>query len=113
LGNKTNVDCARKAYLSHMRAYSTHPSNEKHIFHIRHLHIGHLAKAFALRDAPTAVTSGGGKGVSMDQRQRMNEPDTKRDRQQKGSLTIRIQPNHACRVPFDHKGVCRRKEGSC
>jgi ATP-dependent RNA helicase DDX31/DBP7 len=35
-----------------MRAYSTHPSNEKHIFHIRHLHLGHLAKSFALRDAP-------------------------------------------------------------
>lgn len=39
-----------------MRAYATHPSNEKHIFHIRHLHLGHLAKAFALREAPTAVT---------------------------------------------------------
>lgn len=42
-----------------MRAYATHPSNEKHIFHIRHLHIGHLAKSFALRDAPTSVSSGG------------------------------------------------------
>ena len=42
--------------MSHMRAYATHPSNEKHIFHIRHLHLGHLAKSFALRDAPTSVT---------------------------------------------------------
>lgn len=41
--------------MSHMRAYATHPSNEKHIFHIRHLHIGHLAKAFALREAPASV----------------------------------------------------------
>jgi ATP-dependent RNA helicase DDX31/DBP7 len=41
-----------------MRAYATHPSNEKHIFHVRHLHIGHLAKAFALREAPKAVTGG-------------------------------------------------------
>lgn len=47
---------ARKAYLSHMRAYATHPSSEKHLFHIRHLHLGHLAKAFALREAPNAVT---------------------------------------------------------
>jgi ATP-dependent RNA helicase DDX31/DBP7 len=39
-----------------MRAYATHPSNEKHIFHIRYLHIGHLAKSFALRDAPKAAT---------------------------------------------------------
>lgn len=44
-----------------MRAYSTHPSNEKHIFHIRHLHIGHLAKAFALREAPKSVTGTGTK----------------------------------------------------
>lgn len=40
-----------------MRAYATHPSDEKHIFHVRHLHIGHLAKSFALRDAPNAITS--------------------------------------------------------
>jgi ATP-dependent RNA helicase DDX31/DBP7 len=38
-----------------MRAYATHPSSEKHIFHIRNLHMGHLAKAFALRDAPNLV----------------------------------------------------------
>jgi ATP-dependent RNA helicase DDX31/DBP7 len=47
-----------------MRAYATHPSNEKHIFHIRHLHMGHLAKAFALREAPKNVSgiSGGSSG---------------------------------------------------
>lgn len=44
-----------------MRAYATHPSTEKHIFHIRNLHMGHLAKAFALRDAPKSVKGGGAK----------------------------------------------------
>jgi len=39
-----------------LRAYATHPANEKHIFHIRHLHLGHLAKAFALREAPKSIT---------------------------------------------------------
>ena len=43
-----------------MRAYATHPSSEKHIFHIRNLHLGHLAKAFALREAPKAVKAAGG-----------------------------------------------------
>ncbi|KAI0630308.1 DEAD-domain-containing protein [Trametes polyzona] len=57
LRDKQNAEIARKAFLSHMRAYATHPSDEKHIFHIRNLHLGHLAKAFALREAPTAVTS--------------------------------------------------------
>ncbi|KIJ49452.1 hypothetical protein M422DRAFT_204767 [Sphaerobolus stellatus SS14] len=52
-----NAELARKAYVSHMRAYATHPSDEKHIFHIRHLHLGHLAKSFALREAPNMVTN--------------------------------------------------------
>ncbi|TFK44368.1 P-loop containing nucleoside triphosphate hydrolase protein [Crucibulum laeve] len=64
LRKKENVTSARKAYLSHIRAYATHPSNEKHIFHIRNLHLGHLAKAFALREAPKSVTAAGGKSKS-------------------------------------------------
>ena len=31
------------------------------MFHVRHLHLGHLAKAFSLREAPSAVTNGGSK----------------------------------------------------
>ncbi|KAF7376333.1 RNA helicase [Mycena sanguinolenta] len=61
LRNKENAGAARKAFLSHMRAYATHPSSEKHIFHVRHLHLGHLAKSFALREAPKAVSSADGK----------------------------------------------------
>ncbi|KAF9482175.1 DEAD-domain-containing protein [Pholiota conissans] len=61
LQNKENAQLARQGFLSHMRAYATHPSNEKHIFHIRNLHMGHLAKAFALRDAPKSVKVPGGK----------------------------------------------------
>ncbi|KAJ7163620.1 P-loop containing nucleoside triphosphate hydrolase protein [Mycena crocata] len=63
LRKKENAGFARKAYLSHMRAYATHPSSEKHIFHVRHLHLGHLAKSFALRDAPKSVSSAGGAGA--------------------------------------------------
>ncbi|RDX55059.1 DEAD-domain-containing protein [Lentinus brumalis] len=57
LRDKQNAEYARKAFVSHMRAYATHPSDEKHMFHIRNLHLGHLAKAFALRDAPTSLKS--------------------------------------------------------
>ncbi|KAF5380474.1 hypothetical protein D9615_004556 [Tricholomella constricta] len=60
LRKKENAGFARKAYLSHMRAYATHPAKEKHIFHIRHLHLGHLAKSFALREAPKAVMNSQG-----------------------------------------------------
>ncbi|KAJ6587123.1 P-loop containing nucleoside triphosphate hydrolase protein [Mycena vulgaris] len=63
LRKKENAGFARKAFLSHMRAYATHPSSEKHIFHVRHLHLGHLAKSFALRDAPKSVSTAGGAGT--------------------------------------------------
>ncbi|KAI0093213.1 P-loop containing nucleoside triphosphate hydrolase protein [Irpex rosettiformis] len=64
LHGKENAEFARKAFRSHVRAYATHPSDEKHIFHVRHLHLGHLAKAFALREAPSSVTGGGSKNKS-------------------------------------------------
>ena len=35
-----------------IRAYATYPKSLKHVFHIRNLHLGHLAKAFGLRTAP-------------------------------------------------------------
>ncbi|KAF8441625.1 P-loop containing nucleoside triphosphate hydrolase protein [Boletus edulis BED1] len=62
LRRKDHLELARRAFLSHMRAYSTHPTDEKHMFHVRNLHIGHLAKAFALREAPKTVTGSGKKG---------------------------------------------------
>jgi len=49
----STTELARNGFKSHLRAYATHPSGEKHIFHVRNLHSGHLAKAFALRDAPS------------------------------------------------------------
>lgn len=44
-----------------MRAYATHPSNEKQFFHVKNLHLGHMAKAFGLREAPAGIGGGGGK----------------------------------------------------
>lgn len=46
---------ARKAFLSHVRAYATHSAEEKQFFNVRALHLGHLAKAFALREAPRSL----------------------------------------------------------
>ena len=46
---------ARRAFASFVRAYSTHSVEEKAFFHPRSLHLGHLAKAFALREAPSTL----------------------------------------------------------
>ena len=68
-----------------MRAYATHPSDEKHIFHIRHLHLGHLAKAFALREAPTTLKSKGSKAVARTKQRTAPGKATPADRKSKSA----------------------------
>ncbi|KAL8694830.1 MAG: hypothetical protein Q9218_000589 [Villophora microphyllina] len=43
---------AKKAFVSHVRAYATHVARERTMFDVKALHLGHLAKAFALRERP-------------------------------------------------------------
>ena len=51
------AEMARRAFQSHVRAYATHVAAERAMFNIANLHLGHWAKAFALRERP------GGMGV--------------------------------------------------
>lgn len=48
-------EIAKRAFQSHVRAYATHIAAERKWFDIKDLHLGHLAKAFGLRDAPGRV----------------------------------------------------------
>lgn len=63
-------DMARKAFISHVRAYATHVAKEREFFDVKELHLGHLAKAFALRERPGKMgrgTDGIGKTVTRTQ----------------------------------------------
>jgi ATP-dependent RNA helicase DDX31/DBP7 len=57
-------EMAKRAFQSHVRAYATHVAAERKWFDIKELHLGHLAKAFGLRDAPGRmnVPGMGGRG---------------------------------------------------
>ncbi|KAF2083707.1 DEAD-domain-containing protein [Saccharata proteae CBS 121410] len=55
LENPDQLERARRGYQSHVRAYATHVAAERHMFNIKSLHLGHLAKAFALRDKPGSI----------------------------------------------------------
>lgn len=46
------LEIATDAFISHIRAYATHLSNERDIFNVKHVHLGHLAKSFGLRETP-------------------------------------------------------------
>ncbi|KAH8425474.1 putative ATP-dependent RNA helicase [Aspergillus melleus] len=70
LDNPEYLEMARRAYQSHIRAYATHIANERSMFNIKELHLGHLAKAFALRDRPSKINVPG---------LRPGQEDTKKD----------------------------------
>ncbi|KAI5293339.1 ATP-dependent RNA helicase dbp7, partial [Ascosphaera atra] len=55
LENNKVLEMARRAYQSHIRAYATHLAGERKYFNIKDLHLGHLAKSFALRDRPAKI----------------------------------------------------------
>jgi ATP-dependent RNA helicase DDX31/DBP7 len=64
LSDPRHGEIAKRAFQSHVRAYATHVAAERKWFDIKELHLGHLAKAFGLRDAPGRmnVPGMGGRG---------------------------------------------------
>lgn len=55
LASPFRLEAARRAFQSHVRAYATHVADERKYFDIKSLHLGHLAKAFALRERPSGM----------------------------------------------------------
>ncbi|GMI39833.1 hypothetical protein TeGR_g5363 [Tetraparma gracilis] len=52
------VGLGKKAFVSFIRAYSAKEKAVRHIFSSRTLHLGHIARSFALRDSPTELKAG-------------------------------------------------------
>ncbi|CAM9857342.1 unnamed protein product [Ascophyllum nodosum] len=57
-GDKILLDRARAAFQSHVRAYAARAPDSRAVFQVRSLHLGHVARSFALKDPPTAVKVG-------------------------------------------------------
>lgn len=49
------LEMARSAYTSYLRSYPTKEKAVRHIFSARALHLGHVARSFALKEPPTAL----------------------------------------------------------
>lgn len=52
------LDAARQAFRSHVRAYATHVKEERGVFDMSELHLGHVVKSFGLREAPGGIGGG-------------------------------------------------------
>lgn len=68
---------AKNAFVSWVRGYAAHKGELKSIFVVKKLHLGHVAKSFALREQPSLV----GKSHHKETMKR------KRDERQKGQQT--------------------------
>ncbi|KAK4080368.1 hypothetical protein Trihar35433_1473 [Trichoderma harzianum] len=66
------LELARNGFKSHIRAYATHTREERVHFDITQLHLGHVAKAYGLRDPP------GGIGAGLDRKAKGNKDAGKR-----------------------------------
>ncbi len=55
--DSTLKEMAYAGYLAYCRAYATHAKDVKHYFHVRNLHLGHVARAFALTEKPANLGS--------------------------------------------------------
>ncbi|KAI9189565.1 ATP-dependent RNA helicase dbp7 [Blastocladiella emersonii ATCC 22665] len=62
--DRTARNLATLGFQAQVKGYATYPSNLKTIFHVRKLHLGHLATTFCLRDAPTDLKSLMGQGAA-------------------------------------------------
>jgi Domain of unknown function (DUF4217) len=52
-GDEELKQLASAAFRAFVRAYAAHPASVKDIFHIKKLHLGHVADSFALRCLPS------------------------------------------------------------
>jgi len=50
------LEQARKAYFSYIQSYPTREKALKHIFSPRALHLGHVARSFALKEVPSSIS---------------------------------------------------------
>lgn len=57
-GGPTLLDAGRQGFRSHIRAYATHIKEERGVFDMTALHLGHVAKSFGLREAPGGIGGG-------------------------------------------------------
>ena len=82
VNDKALHEVASQAYVSYVRSYASYPKDIRHIFCFKALHLGHIAKSYALRDPPTKIT-GLGKGNWVKKEETRKKDELKREKTMK------------------------------
>jgi len=75
---------AQAAFVSWIRAYTAHRGELKRIFMVKKLHLGHVAKSFALKEQPSLV----GKSVHKQAKKRKKNEQKHRGQAKKRKVAI-------------------------
>ncbi|XP_064027463.1 probable ATP-dependent RNA helicase DDX31 isoform X2 [Pogoniulus pusillus] len=107
-----NIRWAKKALQSFLCAYTTYPRSLKHIFHIKSLHLGHVAKSFGLRDAPQNLTALPTAGSKKKTKARPKRPELLKKHPGKRRLAelLRSEYSSGLDTAASSKGKKRRKQ---
>lgn len=85
---------ARNAFTSFLRAYPTKEKSVRHIFSTRALHLGHIARSFALKDPPKALRTPPRKKGHMDSKKNeKNENETYSKTTKKRNANLAFEEN--------------------
>ena len=77
-GDDTLQALAADAFRSYVGAYATHPRHLRDIFHIKKLHLGHVAHSFALREQPRRLGQSAAKQARKAQKEELSEASKKK-----------------------------------
>nr|XP_056716142.1 probable ATP-dependent RNA helicase DDX31 [Euleptes europaea] len=105
--NMGTVQRAKKALQSFIRSYATYPASLKHIFHVKSLHLGHVAKSFGLRDAPKNLSAS--TLPKQGKNQRKKRPDHLRKSRNNRCLTEMLQSEYSSGLDSGLSQVKRKK----
>jgi len=75
-------ESASQAYVSFVRSYASYPKEIRHIFSFKALHLGHIAKSYALRDPPNKITGIGKGGGNWVRKEELRKRDNYKQKQQ-------------------------------
>ena len=104
--DKSLHEVASQAYVSFVRSYASYPKEIRHIFSFKALHLGHIAKSYALRDPPNKIT-GIGKGNWVRKEETRKQDNLKREQTIINAQKKRINQKSLITSEFDSgfKGI--------
>jgi len=82
-GDEDMQQLCSDAFRSFVRSYATHPSDVKHIFHVKLLHLGHVAFSMGLKVTPTII---GHSGSSVERKRKKKQAAAAAQQQAKKKL---------------------------